>query len=102
MNNIDRVTQHHREQFGTVDLHRLLSKLTEEVGEVASDITRMLEDRIPAGGKTWDEMAASEIGDVLIVLTVLCDYLGYRIDDVFKMAAIRFCNRTWNATNGGK
>lgn len=98
----ERVLQHHREQFGTVSVHQIISKLTEECGEVASNVTRWTESRRPpeGGAPGFDELAVAEIGDVLIVLTALCGYLGADVDDVMMTAAESFCSREWNVTKG--
>lgn len=84
MNQSERITAHHADQFGIVSLGTLMLKLTEEVGEVASDIYR---------DNRWK--ALDEIGDCLIVLTVLAYYLDAEIETVFEDAADRFCQRSW-------
>ena len=82
MSQSERITAHHAEEFGRVSLETLMLKLTEEVGEVAADIYR---------DNRWK--ALDEIGDCLIVLTVLAYYLDAEIETVFKDAADRFCAR---------
>ena len=80
----ERITAHHSEQFGRVSLETLMLKLTEEVGEVAADIYR---DK--------RSLACDEIGDCLIVLTVLAYYLNAEIETIYQRAAERFCARAW-------
>jgi NTP pyrophosphatase (non-canonical NTP hydrolase) len=88
----EQIADHHLEEFGDVELNVLMVKLMEEVGEVASDVYRF--------ERTWDEHhadnAVNEIGDVLIVLTMLCNYLNADIETIYKSAAERFLNRTWD------
>jgi len=93
----DRIMEHHSEQFGQVNVHQVVSKLLEECGEVAANVTRWTECRaVPVGGEAgWDELAVAEIGDVLIVLTALCGYLGADMDDVMDVAAEAFLRREW-------
>jgi len=87
----ERIADHHLEEFGDVELNVLMVKLMEEVGEVASEVYRW--------HRTWDEHhcdnAVNEIGDVLIVLTMLRHYLNADIETVYKSAAERFSQRTW-------
>ena len=90
-----RVQDHHYRQFGSVSVHQILSKLTEEVGETASNVTRWTEGRPTIDGKQWDDLAICEIGDVLIVLTALCAYLGADIETVLADAVDDFCLREW-------
>jgi len=93
----ERIFAHHRSQFGVVSVHQIISKLMEECGEVASDVTRWTEGRPVTGGRPgFDELAVSEIGDVLIVLTALCGYLGADIDKVMETAAEEFLSREWD------
>jgi NTP pyrophosphatase (non-canonical NTP hydrolase) len=83
------IVEHHKAQFGNVPFPLLMLKLTEEVGEVASDIYRH--------EATFDEhhldRAVNEIGDVLTVLTVLASYCGADIETIYKRAAERFTAR---------
>lgn len=60
--------QHHREQFGSVSIERLCTKLLEEAGELAGTIIRDTEDR---DGHNWKPAVKSELGDVLVALTVI-------------------------------
>ena len=90
MSQSKRIADHHYKEFGNVDINVLMTKLTEEVGEVASEVYRW--------HRTLDEhhcdKAVNEIGDVLIVLTMLCYYLNADIETVYKAAGERFLNRT--------
>ena len=88
---------HHQDQFGTVSLHQIVSKLLEECGEVAACITRFTECR---SGDDWEAKAIREIGDVCIVLTALCGYLGVDFQQVQTEAAERFLAREWAIKKG--
>ena len=91
------ISQHHRDQFGEVSLHQIVSKLAEEVGEVSAAVTRLTEER---HGEDWRQLALEEIGDVMIVLTALCGYLDGHIDEVGARAQRSFCERTWDIKKG--
>ena len=89
MKQSQRVISHHERQFGIVDINLLMTKLTEEVGEVASEVYEW--SRLATGGNRIN--AISEIGDVLIVLTVLADYLDSDIEDIYREAVQKFVKR---------
>ena len=40
MSQSERIADHHYKEFGNVDINVLMTKLTEEVGEVASEVYR--------------------------------------------------------------
>ena len=89
MKDSEAIIKHHVNQFGTVPLSLLMLKLTEEIGEVAADVYRY--------DTTFDEHhmnnALVEIGDVLVVLSVLAAYLGGDLEDIYEKSTNRFCSR---------
>lgn len=66
----------HRNQFGAIDDRIVGCKLGEEAGEVQGALIKIAEQRAFA-----DELF-DEIGDVLIVLTVLAERRGWDLTEI--------------------
>ena len=64
-------------------------KLTEEVGELAGAILK---------NKTLDQIDA--IGDIMVVLTILCEQLNLDLESCFLEAYQTIKNRTGKTVNG--
>lgn len=90
------VGAHARKQFGDRAVERIALKLGEETGEVLGALTRHLELR---DGRTWDDEIKEEIGDVMVVLMVLCDKMGFSLQDIASKGIESFAAREWNIGN---
>jgi hypothetical protein len=94
MNNTERVTAHHREQFGNVPIERICAKLGEEAGEVFAEIISSLEDP-DYFENNGEYLIKSEMMDLLVCLHALAGRFRFRLDEMSDEAVDRFCKRTW-------
>lgn len=76
------VASWHRREHPDARLERIGLKLAEESGEVAQALDRLL-SAVGTDG-SW-ERVAEEIGDVVIVLMVLCERLHLDLEGVVRM-----------------
>lgn len=89
----EEILQHHREQFGDSTIHQVVTKLCEEVGEVAGAVTRHTEFR---DGRSWKPEVCEEIGNVLTILEVIALRFGSDIETILHDGRKRFLERTWD------
>ena len=87
-----RVADHHRKQFGRVSVHRMLSKLSEEVGELHGAIIRQDEIR---DDRDWTNEIRAELMDVLTVLSVIASHYSINMVDARVEALEYFLTREW-------
>ena len=75
--------------LNTTDPSKQMIKLVEEVGEVAGAFSK----------EKTDELML-EIGDVTVVLIILCLQLGFSLDECLGMAYSKIKNRKGKTVNG--
>ena len=69
--------------------HQQMLKLTEEVGELAGAIA-----------KQRKESAADELGDVMVVCTILAEQLGFDLNQVYRNAYEKIRHRKGRMVDG--
>lgn len=89
MNRTQMIGEHHREQFGDVEISWITTKLGEESGELQAAVLKHV-----LHGESSNAIR-QEIGDVLTVLAVIADRFGWDMDQLARESSISFCNRTW-------
>jgi NTP pyrophosphatase (non-canonical NTP hydrolase) len=81
--------------FTDVTLLQTYLLLVEEVGELAKSIRKSHTDMRTDAAKSYDETAAHEIADVLMVLTAIANRLGVDMEQAFREKEERNKQRTW-------
>lgn len=80
---------HDRNLIDGSDLFRQMVKLVEEQGELAAGIA-----------KGNEELVADSIGDMVVVLTILAEQSGLRIENCIKLAYLEIKDRKGRMQNG--
>ena len=89
----ERISDRHFEQRGHVPVERIGMKLAEEVGELSGAVVRHQEHR---DGRCWREEIEDEVGNVMVVLRILCYRLNIDFNEAENLGIQSFLTREWN------
>ena len=86
----------HLRGFDSQDVEKTMLLLTEEIGELAKAIRKDATDMSTDKNKLYNyDTIESEVADVFIVLTSICNKLGIDLYTAIKEKEIKNCSRNW-------